>query len=353
MLEARLTRDLAALAPEWDELADRTRAMPFVRPGWFEAWWSAFGAGELELLTVRREGRLCGVLPLARKGGSVRSPANWESPDFAFLADGPEPRRELARELLAHAGRSASIQFLAAEGDDLRECRAAAAERRFRTVERTVERSPYLVLEGDFETYFRSRGKNLVDSVRRRRRRLAEEGTVEFEVDDGRERLEQLLREGYALEGSGWKQETAIDARDDARRFYDSLTAWAAARGILRLAFLRLAGRPVAFQLALEEHGVFYYYKAGYDPAYQRFSPGKLLIASLLERAFEQGLERVELLGADEPWKLEWMDAVHERRLFQAYAPSATGLAAWAAEAWGRPAARHLRVRRALDLVRR
>ncbi len=353
MLEARLTRDLAALAPEWDELADRTRAMPFVRPGWCEAWWSAFGAGQLELLTVREDGRLCGVLPLERNRGSVRSPTNWESPDFAFLADGPEPRRELARGLLAHAGRSASIQFLAADGDDLQACRAAAGERRFRTLERTLERSPYLVLEGDFETYFRSRGKNLVDSVRRRRRRLAEEGVVEFEVVDGRERREELLREGYALEGSGWKQDTAIDARDDARRFYDAVTAWAADRGILRLAFLRLDGRAVAFQLALEEHGVFYYYKAGYDPAYHRFSPGKLLIGSLLERAFEQGLERVELLGADEPWKLEWMDAVRERRLFQAYSPSAAGLAAWAAEAWGRPAARRLRVRRALQLVRR
>lgn len=353
MLEVRLTRDLVALAPEWDELADRTREMPFVRPRWVQAWWSAFGEGELEILTVRRDGNLCGVLPVARKRGSVGSPANWESPDFAFLADGPEPRRELARALLAHARRSASIPFLAAHGDDLRECRAAATERGFRTVERTVERSPYVTVEGDFEAYVRSRSPKLLADVRRRRRRLGEEAPVECEVADGTERRSELLDEGYALEGSGWKAEASIAARRNVRSFYDAVATWATERGILRLAFLRVGGRAVAFQLGLEEHGTYYFCKGGYDPAYHRFAPGKLLVADMLARAFEQGLETFEFLGADEAWKLEWTDTVRERRSFQAYAPSATGFAAWAAEAWGRPAARRLRVRRALELVRR
>ena len=353
MLEARLTRDLAALAPEWDELADRTRAMPFVRPGWFEAWWSAFGTGELELLTVRRDGRLCGVLPITRKGGSVGSPANWESPDFAFLADGSEPRRELARALLAHAGRSASIPFLAADGDDLPACRAAAAERGFRTAERTVERSPYVTVQGDFEAYARARSPKLLADVRRRRRRLGEEGPVECQVADGSERRSELLDEGYGLEGSGWKADASIAARRNVRGFYDAVAAWAAGRGILRLAFLRVDGRAVAFQLGLEEYGTYYFCKGGYDPAYHRFAPGKLLVADMLARAFENGLETFEFLGADEAWKLEWTDTVRERRQFQAYSPSAAGLAAWAAEAWGRPAARRLRIKRALELVRR
>src|SRR5690242_3076595 len=32
----------AALVREWDALASRTAAPPYVQPGWIEAWWQAF-----------------------------------------------------------------------------------------------------------------------------------------------------------------------------------------------------------------------------------------------------------------------------------------------------------------------
>jgi len=35
---------ISPLAAEWDDLADRTSAPPFLRPGWFAAWEEAFGA---------------------------------------------------------------------------------------------------------------------------------------------------------------------------------------------------------------------------------------------------------------------------------------------------------------------
>jgi CelD/BcsL family acetyltransferase involved in cellulose biosynthesis len=349
----QIESDLPALAKEWDDLAARLRAIPFLYAGCISAWWSAFGSGDLELLTVRREGRLVGVVPLQRRSARLRSPTNSESSDFGLLAEDGEARAALADAVLGRGGRSLELERLDAEGDDVPALRAAAGAHRYRLLERVVERAPYLQLEGDFETYFRSRSKNLTGSLRRRRRRLGEEGAVEVEVADGQERRAELLREGYALEDSGWKQDTAIASREDARRFYDGLADWAAQRGILRLAFLRVDGRAVAFQLALEDDGVFYYCKAGYDSAYNRFSPGTLLFAALLERAFEQGLRRAEFLGADEPWKLEWTDTVRELECFEAFSPSLAGVAGWAAERWGRPAARRLGAGRVRGLLRR
>src|SRR5205823_9937115 len=41
------------LAEEWEELAERVSASPFVRPGWFEAWSEAFGSGPLLAVTAR------------------------------------------------------------------------------------------------------------------------------------------------------------------------------------------------------------------------------------------------------------------------------------------------------------
>jgi CelD/BcsL family acetyltransferase involved in cellulose biosynthesis len=71
------------LAREWDELADRQRSTPWVRPGWVDAWWRALGAGTLQILALRREGRVAGVLPLYRRAGAVRSTTNSHTPGSA------------------------------------------------------------------------------------------------------------------------------------------------------------------------------------------------------------------------------------------------------------------------------
>jgi hypothetical protein len=37
-----------------ERLAYATGAAPFLRPGWFAAWWGAFGTGRPEILALRR-----------------------------------------------------------------------------------------------------------------------------------------------------------------------------------------------------------------------------------------------------------------------------------------------------------
>jgi CelD/BcsL family acetyltransferase involved in cellulose biosynthesis len=57
----------AALLPlqaEWQVLADRTGADPYLMPVWNRLWWRHFGAGRRSLcLVARQEGRLVGLLP--------------------------------------------------------------------------------------------------------------------------------------------------------------------------------------------------------------------------------------------------------------------------------------------------
>src|SRR5215207_6405679 len=96
----RITPIAGVEAEEWDALADRVEASPFLRPGWITAWWRAFGSGALEVITVRRSGRLSGVLPLARSGGALRAPANAETPEFGFLSEDETSARALAEQLL-------------------------------------------------------------------------------------------------------------------------------------------------------------------------------------------------------------------------------------------------------------
>ncbi len=333
-----------ALAEEWRELADRVGATPFAYPEWVEAWRDAFGRGRPVTLVVRRDGELAGLLPLERRGSVLRSTTNWHTPLFQPLWADAAALAELARALFDLRARSVSLAFLDPSAGDLARLVTAAEAARRTVLVRTYTRSPYLAIRGTWADYFRGVSRNLRGDVLRKWRRLEEEGRVSFEVADGTTNLEEGLEETFAVEAASWKGErgTAIASRPDTRRFYTEMARWAAGAGILRLSVLRLEGRPLAVELGLECSRVYYSLKHGYDPAYSRFSPGKLLAYRLLERAFASELSTFEFLGGDEPHKLLWTDTTRELGLLQAFSPSPAGRAELLAYRYGRPLAKQI-----------
>ena len=334
----------ADLVGEWDELADRVGAGPFHRPGWFAAWWAAFGAGRMEVLTTRADGRLTGVTVMSRRRGGLVSASNWHTPMFGLLAEDDRAAGELARGMLRRTRHSLTVRFVDEEDRLTEPALAGAARGGLRR--RVLERSPYVDTRGDWASYETTLGARRRRELRRRRRRLAELGRPTTEVYDGgvdldRLDLERLLDEGFSVEGSGWKDErgTAIRARPETRRFYRQVASWAAGRGWLVLGFLRLDGRPVAFDYCLEHGGTHYLLKTGYDPALGHLAPGLLLREDMIRRAYATAVSTYDFLGDANDWKLAWTDRAHERREVRAYPPSAVGTVARLADTYARPLA--------------
>lgn len=335
------------LAQEWDELADRSQAVPWLRPGWIAAWWRAFGKGQLEIIAVRQGNRLVAVGTVRAHRGSQRSPTNWHTPSYGFLGENDAAVSALAFALTRSARRSIHLSFLCSTGPDLTASRAAARKLGYRIIERVLLRSPYVPIEGAWEDYAAGLRRHLWKEIRRCRRRLEERGHVTFELTNGCHDLDSLLEEGIEIEGSGWKARygAPIAASSPVRQFYFDVAHWAASRGILRLAFLRLDGRPVAFDFNIEDAGVCYVLKGGYDPAYKTLGTGMILTHDMLRYAFSKGLSSYEFLGADEPFKMAWTRARRDRILLQAFAPSLTGRLEHAVFAYGRPLLRRTSAR--------
>ena len=166
--------------------------------------------------------------------------------------------------------------------------------------------------------------------LRRRRRRLAEQGCVHVGVIgdfDGSRDLDAMLAEGYRVEASGWKgrQGTAIDSDPATRAFYSAVAAWAAERGWLRLAYLRLDDRAIAFELLLQDTFAAYSVKTGYDEAHRTASPSTLLTHHTLEAVVASAAQTFEWLGHDEPYKMAFSDGVRERLSITWFAPTILG----------------------------
>jgi CelD/BcsL family acetyltransferase involved in cellulose biosynthesis len=350
---AELAPGLAGLHAEWEELAARTGASPFARPGWAGAWERAFAPGGVEHVTVRRAGELVALAAVRRRPGLLEGAANVHSPAPPALALDAAAARELAGALVERAPTALSLAMLHPEGALAVALRDAAGAAGRPVAERLLQRSPQVEVRDTWEAYAATRGRGLLSDLRRRSRRLAERGQVsiaEAGPEDARAAFEALL----ALEAASWKgaRGTAMASRPATRRFYSEIVDWAAARGSLRLAVLRLEERPLAALLGLEEDGVHYLLKCAYDPAEAAHSPVKILLREAVEGAFERGLRRVELMGSAEPYKLAWATATEPRVAIQAFSGSPAGRAAWAAAAYARPLARRARLTGAVQRLR-
>jgi CelD/BcsL family acetyltransferase involved in cellulose biosynthesis len=338
---------IAAIAEEWEELADRVGASPFVRPGWFAAWLEAFGDGEPLVLAVRDGERLAGVLALVGGRGRLRSPTNTHTPVFDLVAEDAEVARRLAVELLERRFQQLDLAYLDPAGPLFKAVSgvAAAEGRGPRLLSRSQMRSPYVPLHGDFDAFRAGLSRNFRRQLDRRQRRVGELGELTFEFTDGGDDLEGLLDVGFELEASGWKvgEGTAILASPLRIRFYRELASWARSRGWLTLAFARLDGRPIAFDLCIEQGGRTYALKGGYDPEFAKYGVSFLLIAETIRRGYDLGHESYELLGDADDYKLQLTGEVRERVVLQAFGRGPAGYARYLGYARVRPWVRRLR----------
>jgi len=333
-----------SLEREWDQLAERCEAPPFLRPGWFATYAAAFGVGALKLACVRRGGEMVAAVPLSTQRWALVAPANWHTPAFGSVCEDADATRALASHLLGPPPPRLDLSFLMPDDPLAAALRARAAAEGLPVLERVVRRSPYIELAGSWEEFEAALSKRRRANIRRRWRRLEERGEITIELADGSERLDDLLAEAYEIEAAGWKGEggTAITSQPETERFYGDLARWAAQRGWLRIWFLRVDGRALAFALCLVHGGVLYGLKVGFEPEARPFAPGTLLTREMLVGAYAQGLGRYELLGSPDPYKLDWTDAMHDLTRIQVFARSPAGRMSFAGWRYGRPLAQRV-----------
>ena len=324
-LTTELHRSSGAIAEAWEGLAKRLGATPFAFPGWFDAWLAAFPVPHATIVAVSRGTTLVGVMPLAEHRGTRTSLTNWHSPRFEPLAADPGAAAALTHAALST--RRLSLSCVERDSETTAAIIQAAKDARYTVHSRDAEESPEVAIVGSWEEYLPTISKNMRREFTRRQKRLEAVGALSFEVHDGSENLEAHAREAFAVEAASWKGTSGTAVALDAAMldFYLRIAAWAASRGWLRICLMRLDGKPIASDFALEANGVFYSMKGGYDPAYAEYSPGRVMDGLEIRRAHQIGLHRFEFGGDAEHHKLQWRPRFRQLAHVTAFAPSAAG----------------------------
>lgn len=169
-----------------------------------------------------------------------------------------------------------------------------------------------LDLEGTFEDYWQSRGKNLKKNMTRQRNRLSREGIDATFVElSSPGEVGSAVDEYGRLESRGWKasEGTALHPDNEQGTFYRALMEEYSERGESLVWRYLYDGVLVASELYLARGGTILLLKTTHDEDQRATSPTYLLREASMRSLFEgERCERIEFYGRVVDWHRRWTD---------------------------------------------
>lgn len=321
--EIRQQQEFLSVEQEWNELLSESHlATPFLTHEWLSAWWANFGTDKSVTIIIGREkGRLVFAIPLIDRVTAVgparirllSSLTNSHSFRFHYLM--PLGASPVLTEFLAFLKQRAEtwhyllLSYVPLDEPGTRLLLEAARHAGLRAFEKKTFDSAYLPVSDTWEQHAAGLKRSITKTMRRQRKRLQEMGEVRLETLTEVREVEQALDEALAIENRSWKAEhgTTIASKAELTSFYHDVAVAAAKRGWMRLRFLNVGGRRVAFEYALEYAGRLSSIKIGYDAdEYRVYSVGRVLVQASIQRCFEEGLREYDFIGGLSQAQADW-----------------------------------------------
>jgi CelD/BcsL family acetyltransferase involved in cellulose biosynthesis len=317
ILEGRAA--VEALADEWEPLAGDTYATAFSHPGWYLAWLDAFPTRRVAVVTARSGNRLVGVLPLAEVRTDIRG---LYFRLFALIAKGDYQPPIIAPEVLTealpamldagfrHFGNRGVFSWphLPVTDPSFELLRSFLVSRRMPWKEMS-EDCPRFRLDGrNFDAVEKSWTLKHRTDVRRRRKRLAEQGAVSLWTPSSVEEAEPVLTEFFAVHDAKWLAQGYPGMFHEARQqtFYRSALRRLLGRGLLHFSTVRCGDTHISYHFGFLAGGWLQWYRPTYRAEFGIYSPSKIHIAMIIEEACRSGWKGVDFLLGDEPYKFLW-----------------------------------------------
>lgn len=307
---------LAAAGPAWTALWGRSRARVFQSHGWISAWWASAPDRDrraLAIVLAWRGNRLIGVLPLAtvrRRGFRVLEWAAKDCSDFcdALIADDADAG--LVGRMWRRAGRGG--------GFDLAYLNRLLPDAAARTLLDTATGGVRLRLNHRDEANWRVRGpwptgrawfdaqsKKTRQNYRRGQKVVAERGPLTFRLLGPAEPLGPVLETLTAFKRS-WLATHGLPSTafyDPGSQALPAMVRVLAETGLLHVFVLECGGAVVAVSINFVQAGTMMAFVTTYDPAFERGSPGMVLMMDYIMWSIDNGLHTVDFLCGDEGFK--------------------------------------------------
>ena len=177
-----------------------------------------------------------------------------------------------------------------------------ARSRRYEVTSTKEDVSLEMDLPSDFEEYLEALSTKQRHEVRRKLRRLSEEGKIEYRFVDSGGALPAAMDTFFKMFVES-RQDKANFMTEQMKSFFNLLADTMAGIGLLRLGVLELDSQPVAEIMCFDYNNCIYLYNSGYDPRYTSLSAGLLSKVLAIKDSIEKGKKRFDFLKGAEIYK--------------------------------------------------
>jgi CelD/BcsL family acetyltransferase involved in cellulose biosynthesis len=279
----------------------------FSLPVWMRVWWRVFGEGaELRLNAVRDGEKVIGVSPLAVRDGTAHFVGSADVCDYLDFVVSPGRETDFFNTMLDYLKEqginSLELESLRPDSAALTGLADIAINRSCKTTIRRDDVSLDLALPATFEEYLEMLNSKQRHEVRRKLRRLAEAGEINY----------RLVSDGKGVSGA---MDTFLQMFTESREdkadfltgrmemFFRLLTEKLAEAGLLRLGILELDSVPTAMVICFDYNNGIYLYNSGYDPRYVSLSAGLMSKVLCIKESIEEKRRVFDFLKGEEIYK--------------------------------------------------
>jgi len=279
----------------------------FVLPEWMQVWWQSFGEGaDARIRTVKDGDRVVGIAPLMVKDDTALLIGNIGVCDYLDFVVTPGLENDFFNAVLDDLKKSGIKQL------DLAHVRPdssvvaylvpLAESRGCRVVKDMEDVSLEMDLPPTWDEYLAALTGKQRHEVRRKLRRLSEEGEVAYRFGGGDEVLPGLM-DAFLRMFVESRRDKADFMTERMRSFFMSLADVMNKAGLLRLGVLEMDAQPLAEIMCFDYNSCIYLYNSGYDPKYTSLSAGLLSKVLAVQESIKQGKKRFDFLKGAEVYK--------------------------------------------------
>ena len=305
------------LAPEWDNLLERSVNAPFfMRHTYQSIWWKYLGNDDLVLIAIRTdEGQLVGLAPLyAKTNAAGQRELTFvgcvDVSDYLdLMVDGDYVDDVYNALLNCLAELSWDKMYLCSLSEkSLTHTRFAEliGERDWNNEVREQDVCPVITLPDSWDDYLAGIKKKQRHEIKRKIRKIENEAETRWYVIESVDEIDEAMDRFIVLHQKSTQDKEDFWS-DNLIQFFKELTHRLAEEGWLKLYFIEVNGVDAAAMLCFDYKNEFLLYNSGYDPEqFAQLSPGNVLTSYTIQHAIELGRSRYDFLRGDEVYKFRF-----------------------------------------------
>ncbi len=325
--EIKTLEDFRKLAPAWNPLLQQSASDTiFLTWEWVSNWWNVYGEDkELRVIIARDEtdtlvaiAPLYGVTRKVMKGVAAREirfigTGGDVSPDYLDFIIKRGMEEEAIEAFVTHLCTDrgwdvASLTDIRTDSLNLKLLKKAASDSGLPVRTKPCAVCPYVKLPSSWEEFLGGLSSNMRYNVKRRMKNLEKTFAAKYFVWQDTATLTAAMELLAALHLKRWEEKgtSRSFSTPQYNAFHQAVARDFAGRGWLHLSCLELNGEVIGMFYDYRYGNKIYYYQAGFDPDFSRYSPGLALRAHVIKGAIEEGLAEVDLLKGAYDFKYLW-----------------------------------------------